>query len=331
MISFTIDFLLCLILELIYFRVADHFNIIDKPNQRSSHSQITLRGGGIIFPLAAISSILLFQPPQWVFALGIFMIATISFLDDVMTLSSKIRMLIHLMAVSLLLYQVKMNMVSPILNPYSLLLIPIIYVFIIGIINAYNFMDGINGITVLYSMVSVGSLFWIQKVLHFTLLDERIWWAILAALVVFGIFNVRKKAKAFSGDVGSISLAFILSFCILLLIIHTGNLKWILLLGIYGLDTVFTICCRLVRKENIFEAHRSHFYQYLANECKWNHIGVSALYTSFQLLLNLCLIYCNVSFTLILFFLIFSFYVVARMRLEGFQRLFAIYTQKEIK
>lgn len=321
---FTFAFLLCLILELIYFRIADHFNIIDKPNQRSSHSQITLRGGGIIFPLAAIGTILLFQPQQWIFAVGILLIATISFLDDVITLSSKIRMLIHLIAVSLLLYQVKIDMISSILTPYTLFLIPLLYVFIIGIINAYNFMDGINGITVLYSIVSVGTLFWIQKADHFLLLDDRVWWAILAALAVFGVFNIRKKAKAFSGDVGSISMAFILCFGILSIILHTESLKWILLLGIYGLDAVFTICCRLIRKENIFEAHRSHFYQYLANEKKNSHVRVSLLYAMLQLLLNLCVIYAVLPLTLILFFVIVISYILLRLKLEGSQKLFSI-------
>ncbi|MBD3747864.1 MAG: glycosyltransferase family 4 protein [Sphingobacteriales bacterium] len=311
------------ILELLYFKLADHFNIIDKPNQRSSHQQITLRGGGIIFPIAGIATLLLFQPQQWRLAIGIMLMASISFLDDVMTLSSKIRMLVHLIAVSLLLYQAKTDLTIQIFTPYSLLLLPILYLFIIGIINAYNFMDGINGITVMYSLVSVGTLFWIQKVEHFILLDDRVWWAILASLCVFGFFNVRKKAKAFSGDVGSITMAFILCFTLLMLILHTENLKWILLLGIYGIDTVFTICSRLIKKENIFEAHRSHFYQYLANEKKMNHLQVSLLYAILQLLLNLSVVFATLPVTLILFFVIVVSYLLLRIKLEGYQKLFS--------
>lgn len=311
------------ILELLYFKLADHFNIIDKPNQRSSHQQITLRGGGIIFPIAGIATLLLFQPQQWRLAIGIMLMASISFLDDVMTLSSKIRMLVHLIAVSFLLYQAKTDLTIQIFTPYSLLLLPILYLFIIGIINAYNFMDGINGITVMYSLVSVGTLFWIQKVEHFILLDDRVWWAILASLCVFGFFNVRKKAKAFSGDVGSITMAFILCFALLMLILHTENLKWILLLGIYGIDTVFTICSRLIKKENIFEAHRSHFYQYLANEKKMNHLQVSLLYAILQLLLNLSVVFATLPVTLILFFVIVVSYLLLRIKLEGYQKLFS--------
>lgn len=311
-----------LLLELLYFKLADHFNIIDKPNERSSHSQITLRGGGIIFPLAGISTLLLFQPQQWYLAIGIALMAIISFLDDLMTLSSKIRMLIHLIAVSLLLYQVKVDVVIQNLTPYSLLLIPFTYILIIGIINAYNFMDGINGITVFYSLVSVATLFWIQKIVHLMVFADQIWWALIAALVVFGFFNVRRKAKAFSGDVGSISMAFILCFAILMLILHTENLKWILLMGIYGIDTVFTICSRLIRKENIFEAHRSHFYQYLANERKMSHLQVSLLYAAIQLLLNIFVIFGTLSFTLILFFMIVLAYLLLRIKLEGTQKLF---------
>jgi UDP-N-acetylmuramyl pentapeptide phosphotransferase/UDP-N-acetylglucosamine-1-phosphate transferase len=153
-----------------------------------------------------------------------------------------------------------------------------------------------------------------------------VWHLLLASLLVFGFFNFRKKAKAFAGDVGSISMAIIISFLIALLMIQTQEFKWILLLAVYGLDTVATICCRVVRKENIFKAHRSHFYQYLANEKKWSHLLISTLYAVLQLSINVLLIYFSDSLAaLLFFFLLIIFYISMRLILEGRDRLFKNY------
>ncbi len=325
---FTAALLLFFVLELTYFKIANHFNIIDHPNERSSHTRITLRGGGIIFPIAFCFGIAIWQPVYSYLAIGVFAIGTISFIDDVLTLNNKLRIGVHLLAVSLLLF----NINQALLFPSSLFLIPLVFlipiafIFIIGIINAYNFMDGINGITVLYSLVTISSIWWIQKVYSISLLNNNVWAILLASLLVFGFFNVRKKAKAFAGDVGSISMALIICFLLLEIIVETQNLKWLLLLGIYGLDTVATIICRVIRKENIFKAHRSHFYQYLANEQKWPHVSISILYASAQLLLNLSLIYFTASlFYLLLFSIISLIYIAFRLKLEGENRLFKLY------
>ena len=331
---FVPAFILFLALELIYFKLANHFNIIDKPNLRSSHSQVTLRGSGIIFPIAFIIGISIWQPSLWVIGLAVFLISTISFLDDVLTLNNKLRIAVHILSVFLLLYQVQLialesqNLVpySSNLDPYTLLLIPLILILIIGIINAYNFMDGINGITVIYSLSSIVSIWFAQEFINIYLLNDHIWFLILAALLVFGFFNVRKKAKAFAGDIGSISMALILCFLIFTLILKTNDLKWLLLLGIYGLDTVGTIFCRIIRKENIFEAHRSHFYQFLANEKKWSHVLVSIIFSVFQLFLNVVLIFTNHLLPAVCTYLtIITIYITARLKLEGKKRLFENY------
>jgi UDP-GlcNAc:undecaprenyl-phosphate GlcNAc-1-phosphate transferase len=330
MFIFTAAIIFFFVLEIIYFKIANHFNIIDKPNLRSSHSQITLRGGGIIFPIAFICGISIWQPSLWVIGLAVLLISTISFLDDLLTLNNKLRIFIHVMSVLLLLYQIYLNQTnaaSLFLNPYSLILIPLSLILIIGIINAYNFMDGINGITVLYSMVTVASLWFIQNHVGILLFEKPIWILILAALLVFCFFNLRKKAKAFAGDIGSISMAFILCFLIFTLIFRTNDLKWLLLLGIYGLDAVGTITCRMIRKENIFEAHRSHFYQFLANEKKWPHVLVAIIFSVFQLLLNVALIATNqVLLTIFIYLIIILIYITARLNLEGKKRLFENYT-----
>jgi UDP-GlcNAc:undecaprenyl-phosphate GlcNAc-1-phosphate transferase len=328
--TFIIALIGFFILELFYFRIADHYNIIDKPNERSSHKHHTLRGGGIIFPLSLVLGVFIFQPHQYALALGVLAIATVSFLDDLITLSNKLRIGVHFLAVALIIFQIYTNQnLLPeysFINTSSFLFFIVVFIIIIGIINAYNFMDGINGITVLYSLVTIGSLFYIEQYLQIYLLEQEIWIMLIASILVFGFFNIRKVAKAFAGDVGSISMALIICFLILHLILQTENLKWILLLGVYGLDSVATIVCRLIRRENIFKAHRSHFYQYLANERNWSHLMVALAYALIQLVLNLIILFSN-NYAVILvgFILIVLFYIFLRIILEGRKRLFKIY------
>ncbi len=326
MMVFLIALVVFCLLELVYFNLADHFNIIDKPNQRSSHTKITLRGGGIIFPLAITAGIVIWQPELYLLAFAVLIIATISFLDDVMTISNKIRLLIHFTAVAMVLFLCKSPFLDFFGSDYLAVFIASAFIITIGVINAYNFMDGINGITVLYSLTVIGSICLIQEYLKIELLYREIYYLILASLLVFGFFNLRKRAKAFSGDVGSISIALLISYLVLQLILYTQDFKWILLLGIYGLDAVATICCRIARKENIFEAHRSHFYQYLANETKLTHVQVSFIYALLQIILNLALLYTSDSISVLLFAIIIILYVLLRLKLEGITRLLRQYT-----
>lgn len=264
-------------MELLYFKVADKFNIIDKPNERSSHSTITLRGGGIIFYFAALIYFVKygFQYP-WFF-LGLSLMTIISFLDDIFTLSNKVRLFIHFASVLLMTYQLEVFTL-----PWYYLLTT--FIIIVGVINAYNFMDGINGITACYSL-SVGILLSIvNNKLMF--IDQDLLTYSMLGLIVFSFFNFRMKAKCFAGDVGSVAIAYILLFVLGALIIKTGNLIYILFLAIYGLDAVWTIFRRLLRRENIFEAHRSHLYQFLANEAKVNKLLVSFVYGLLQFIVG---------------------------------------------
>ena len=288
-------FLVLFVLELVYFKIADRYNIIDKPNHRSAHTEITLRGGGVIFPIAFLlyaasyffreNSIL--SPQNYlIFGIGLLAICTISFIDDILDLSSKIRLVFHFLSVSLLLYFINVLQLLPIWA------IPILYILIIGILNAYNFMDGINGITGLYSLVILGSLLYVnQYVIEFTDVNFIIY--PLIACLVFLFFNFRKKAKCFMGDVGSMGIAFWIIALIGLLILKTENFKYLFFLTIYGVDVVFTILERLKLKENIFEAHRRHLYQLFANEKKVSHLIISSFYAMIQLLINVFLINSN--------------------------------------
>jgi len=275
--------ILLFVLELLYFRIADRFNIIDKPNDRSSHSEITLRGGGIIFPLAfLLFAIFNFQETlqhYWSFGFGLFAISVVSFIDDVKPLANRIRLLVHFVAVSLLMYFANAFQLLPVW------LIPLFYIVIIGALNAYNFMDGINGITGLYSVAVLVSLLFInQNQIHFTE-DHFIYYPIFAALI-FLFFNFRKKAKCFAGDVGSLGIGFWVVGLIALIILTTGDYKYIFLMSIYGFDVIYTLIERIILKENIFEAHRRHLYQLLANEKGIPQLVISVGYAVVQLGIN---------------------------------------------
>ncbi|OBS13157.1 UDP-GlcNAc--UDP-phosphate GlcNAc-1-phosphate transferase [Elizabethkingia miricola] len=275
--DYLIILIILFILELIYFKIADKFNIIDKPNERSSHTQVTLRGGGIIFYFGALLFFIVsgFQYPY--FILGLTLMALISFLDDIFTLSNKIRLLIHLVSVILMFMQIG-------LFSYAWFIPLIALVLTIGIINAYNFMDGINGITACYSLVVLILLAIVNQRINF--IDKNLIYYSIIATLVFGFFNFRQRAKCFAGDVGSVSIAFIIVFLLGQLIMKTGNIIYLLFLTVYGLDAIWTIIRRLIKRENIFKAHRSHLYQYLANENKTDKLIVSAIYGLIQLFIG---------------------------------------------
>lgn len=303
------------LIELLYFKIADHYNIIDKPNHRSSHVNVTIRGGGIIFALALLVYPIyggLIYP--W-FLSGLLAISFISFIDDTRPLSSKLRIIFHLAAVALLFIQ---------LNLFALPLYWVILalIFVIGTINAINFMDGINGITGVYGLVALATLYYINSTIAFT--DPGFLLVAILSVLVFNFFNFRKKAKCFAGDVGSVSLAFIIVFFILQLVLKTQNLAYILLLLVYGLDTATTIIFRLIRKENVLEAHRSHFYQFWANEKKVPHLIVSGIYGLSQLLINIAILSFNLhslGITGVLIAISAILFVIMRWYTEGRKRL----------
>lgn len=276
---YIIILVLLFVAELFYFRVADKCNIIDKPNERSSHSRITLRGGGIIFYFGALAYFLSNHWEYPWFMLALTLITFISFVDDIRSTSQGLRLVFHFTAMALMFYQ---------WGFFSLSWWWIIIALIIctGIINAYNFMDGINGITGGYSLVILGALAYINSEIT-TFVEPALINTVLCSVLVFCFFNFRKKAKCFAGDVGSVSIAFILLFLIGKLIIKTEDFSWIILLSVYGVDSVLTIIHRLMLHENIGLPHRKHMYQLMANELKIPHVGVSLIYMGAQALVIL--------------------------------------------
>ena len=292
-----------ILLELAYFIIAGKLNIIDKPNERSSHSTIVLRGGGVIFLIGiltwAIATIFgAFGSSQlypW-FLLAVTMAAGISFVDDIHSLPDSVRLVVQFIAMGLLILQLFLSSKGESLFGDSNLFINIVFVIIalivcVGATNIYNFMDGINGITAGYSFAVLLPLFLVnQKVAYMP--DSFLIIALLSVLI-FAYFNFRPrgKAKCFAGDVGSVGMAFILLFAIGLLIVATEDITWLIFLLVYGVDGCLTIIHRFMLHEHLGEAHRKHAYQIMANELKMSHPVVALIYTGIQLIISLGFIY----------------------------------------
>jgi UDP-N-acetylmuramyl pentapeptide phosphotransferase/UDP-N-acetylglucosamine-1-phosphate transferase len=273
---YIIILVLLFLAELFYFRIADKCNIIDKPNERSSHTRITLRGGGIIFYFGVLAYFLTshFEYP-W-FMLALTLITFISFVDDIRSTSQVLRLVFHFSAMALMFYQWGLFSL-----PWWTLFVALIVC--TGIINAYNFMDGINGITGGYSLVVLVALAYINEAVV-PFVEQGFILTVLCSVVVFNFFNFRKRAKCFAGDVGSVCIAFVLLFFIGKLVIRTEDFSWIILLAVYGVDSVLTIIHRLMLHENIGLPHRKHLYQIMANELKIPHVVVSSVYMLVQAL-----------------------------------------------
>ena len=232
--------ILLFLAELFYFRIADRCNIIDNPNERSSHTKVTLRGGGIIFYFGAFAYFLTsgFEYP-W-FLLALTLVTFISFVDDIKSTGQMTRLLFHFSAMAMMFYQWG-------LFSLSWWWIVIALIVCTGIINAYNFMDGINGITGGYSLVILAALAYINKEVV-TFVEADFIYTVICSVLVFCFFNFR----------------------------------WIVLLSVYGVDSVLTIIHRLMLHENIGLPHRKHLYQIMANELKIPHVIVSLAYMTIQ-------------------------------------------------
>ena len=284
-ITYSIVTVLLVVLELVYFRIADQFNIIDRPNERSSHSTPVIRGGGVIFLLSAWIWSTFFGFQYLWFLVGLTLIAGTSFVDDIHSLPDSIRLVAQFAAMFMMFAD------FGILNWQSWWIIILALILCVGIINAYNFMDGINGITGGYSLAVLIPLMILNVQLHFIEMSYLIVASI--ACLVFCYFNFRSKGKArcFAGDVGSVGIAFILLFPLGKLILQSGDFTYILLLAVYGVDTILTICHRILLHENLGQAHRKHAYQIMANELHIPHEIVSAVYILCQLLISLGFVY----------------------------------------
>ena len=291
--TYSVIAVILFIAELAYFRIADMCNIIDKPNERSSHSTIVLRGGGIIFLIGAWiwGAFFGLQYPWFLIALTI--VAGVSFIDDIHSLPDSLRLVAQFAAMILMFYQLDM------LHANLWWAVILALIVCVGASNIINFMDGINGITGAYAMASLIPLYLINSANGLSaqgvsgFVDESLIITVMLADLVFCFFNFRPrgKAKCFAGDVGSLGVAFILLFMIGSLVMATGDVTYLIFLLVYGVDGVLTIFHRIMLHENLGQAHRNHVFQLMANELKMSHITVSLIYAGLQLAISLGFIY----------------------------------------
>lgn len=285
LIFYIILFAILLICELLYFRIARYYNIGDNVTHRSSHKDYQLTGGGIIFIISAIIfwiwySIWQQTPPFPHFdimmkcALGL---AIISFVDDIKDLPPITRLIVHIIVVAITF--------SHILQHGYIDIYILVLVGGVGLINAYNFMDGINGITAGYSIVSLGTLLYCYTETPGIPIEFIV--SLLIAILIFTFFNFRKKAICFAGDVGAIVMGFLILFLSVELILLRNDATPIVFLIVYGVDCVYTIFQRLFMGENIFLPHRHHLYQVFANQWGISHYKVAIGYCSTQLFINI--------------------------------------------
>lgn len=277
--------------ELLYFRMANHFNIIDRPNERSSHSSIVLRGGGIVFTLSVIvwAAVMAVQGndivPYLPFVGGLVLIAGVSFWDDVHSLPDSVRLVAQFVAMALMFWSMG------IMHWDMWWIVLLALIVCVGAMNIINFMDGINGITAGYALAVLVPLLLLNRRMGFV--EGSYLVVAIIGVLVFCLFNFRPKGKAkcFAGDVGSIGIAFVLLFAIGRLIVQTGDVTYLTLLLVYGVDGCCTIIHRIMLHENLGQAHRKHAYQLMANELGMSHVVVSLLYMLMQLVVSLGFIY----------------------------------------
>lgn len=298
--TYGIIAVLLVVAELLYFKIADKCNIIDKPNERSSHSKVVLRGGGIIFAIGlwVWSAFFGFQYP-WLLA-GVTIAAGISFVDDIHSLPDSLRLVVQFTAMFLVFQEMGLLSVeslgisveSQFLSVVLLGLIVLAALIVaVGGTNIFNFMDGINGITAGYSLAMLIPIALANRSMAFV--EESYLIVAIIGVLVFSWFNFRPrgKAKCFAGDVGSIGMALILVFAVGRLMLVTGDVTWIVFFLVYGVDGTLTIVHRIMLHEHLGEAHRKHAYQLMANELKMSHVVVSLIYMGLQLAISLGFVY----------------------------------------
>lgn len=287
-----------LVMEICYLQIAKRLRIVDKPHLQSSHKGAIIRGGGIIFYFAYLLWFILYGMPYPMAFTGLTIMALTSFADDVHSISPKVRLVLQFAAMIVMLYETHVFNLSL----QSLLLLSVVCV---GAINIYNFMDGINGMTGGYSLVVLLALMGVNLfVLEF--IDNHLLVYMLLADIVFCFFNFRKRAKCFAGDVGSLSMGFIVIFLLLKLMFKDGHMHWITFVSVYLVDGGLTILHRIMLKENILMPHKKHAFQIMANELKMPHLAVSSIYMALQALCCIWFIVSPGNATLILQFVLLT-------------------------
>ncbi|MFP4354131.1 MAG: MraY family glycosyltransferase [Phycisphaerae bacterium] len=265
-------------------RLGLRFRIMDQPGSRSSHSVPVPRVGGLSIILAALIAALVFFEPSDAFlvatGIGLF-IAAISFFDDLISLNSSVRLLVHLAVAGTTIWRINLP-VTEIQLPWLTVHLPwaggIVFatLFVVAFINFFNFMDGINGIAAAQGI-------WGGLGLAILLLiggagNSVITAAVLAGACLGYLPHNFPKARMFMGDVGSTTLGFGLAMLVLVATTraHLPLPAAMLPLGVFLYDATFTLIKRICRGENFLKAHREHHYQLLIRS-GWSHTRTTGL------------------------------------------------------
>ena len=279
--KYSLIFIILISLEIIYIPIAKKFKIGNEVTPRSSHKEFQITGGGFIFYFAAILYYLFFNNISESFniiLIGATALAGISFYDDIKSVSPWIRLVIQILVVAITFNQLFIN------EHYHIYLLLLICG--VGFINAYNFMDGINGILTGYTAITLLSILYANHLFGVNSDLQPFIIILLISTIIFGYFNFRKKAKCFAGDVGAIVMGFFILYLMSQFILSTSDASIIVFLIVYAVDSVYTIFQRLYAGENIFLPHRHHLYQILANQWQISHHKVSSYYAIVQMLIN---------------------------------------------
>jgi UDP-N-acetylmuramyl pentapeptide phosphotransferase/UDP-N-acetylglucosamine-1-phosphate transferase len=285
---------LCFILySILYLKAAKYFKLYDHPVGRSSHSKQTITGFGlfVLFGLMIYCIAFPFTLKSF-FIIGLLMVCTISYIDDLVFVKHFVRLIFQVFALTLLAIELPFDYVSAEKLPIVIACV----IFGIGVLNAFNFMDGINGMLGLNSLVILLSFWWLNNhsvdlegnTIEFA--DPNFIYTMICGVITFMFFNFRGKAKVFAGDAGSIGLAFVIFYLMLSLIFKTGNYAYLLLFAVMGMDAGLTVIYKLILRENIFVPHRDFLFKKLVHVGKEKHLKISAIYAGVQAIISTIII-----------------------------------------
>ena len=279
--TYLIIGLVLLAFEYAYLIIAKKLRIVDRPHHQSSHTGVVVRGGGVVFYAAFfIWSMVSGYPINGALA-GMTVLALVSFIDDIHSVSPYIRLVCQFIAIFFLFFHSS-------LIDNRIHVVVILAIACVGALNIFNFMDGINGLTGGYSLVVALALLYIDVYqVHFIQPSMIVY--VIISLIVFNLFNFRKKALCFAGDVGSLTMGFIIVYLVLRLALKGHSMSWLVMLAVYLVDGGMTILHRLLLKENLMKPHKKHAYQIMANELGMSHLVVSGIYMLLQAVC--CIVY----------------------------------------
>ncbi|SFH29241.1 glycosyltransferase family 4 protein [Pseudomonas sp. NFACC45] len=300
-------FVLSYVLTAILRRYALSRSLLDVPNDRSSHSVSTPRGGGVAIVLTFLLALMVLFTGDLIarttfsaMAGAGVLTAVIGFLDDHRHIAARWRLLAHFFAATWGVYwlgglpPISLFGVSLELGGYGSLLAVI---YLVWMLNLYNFMDGIDGIAAVEAItvcLGGGLLYWVSNA------PDHIGSPVLLVACVAGFlcWNL-PPAKIFMGDAGSGFLGLMIGMLTLQAAWISPSLfwGWLILLGVFIVDATFTLLCRFVRGDKIYEAHRSHAYQF-ASRRYGKHLPVTLAVGFINLFWLLPIAFCVVYYKL---------------------------------